>query len=109
MNSFKNVKRTVKTVVSADSGGEYILPNDKPDVRRIIHVLSEVKKNGCFLDYQSVTAEAEIKYAILYAGDDGNLHSVCYDSPVTAKYALKDGQGGDTAVSEFTEKYIKTK
>lgn len=97
MNSFKNVKRTVKTVVSADSGGEYILPNDKPDVRRIIHVLSKTKKNGCFLDNQSVTAEAEIKYNILYSGDDGNLHSVSYDSPITAKYALKEGQGGDAA------------
>lgn len=101
MNSFKNVKRTVKTVVMAETGGEYILPNDKPDVRRIVHVLAKTKKNGCFLDDQSVTAEAEIKFSILYSGDDGELHSVSYTAPVRAKYQLKDGQKGDTAISEF--------
>ena len=75
-SSFTNWKRTVKTVASADAGGEYILYNDKPDVKRVVHVLSAVKKNGCYLSDKTVSADGEITYSILYTGDDGELHSV---------------------------------
>ena len=99
-NSFTNWKRTIKIVSTADAGGEYILPNDKPDVKRIVHVLSAVKKNGCYSGDRDVTAEGEITYSILYAGDDGELHSVGYACPLTAKYQLKDGEEGDFAYAE---------
>ena len=99
-NSFTNFKRIIKTSVPADAGGEYILPNDKPDVKRVVHVFSTAKKNGCYFDDQSVSADGEITYCILYSGDDGELHSVCYRSPFNAKYQMKDG-GGDFSSAEI--------
>ena len=99
-SSFINRKRIIKTVVTADAGGEFILPNDKPDVKRIVHVYSTAKKNGCYTDDQSVSADGEASYCVLYSGDDGELHFVCYKSPFTAKYQLKDG-GGDFSYAEI--------
>ena len=100
-NSFTNWKRTVKTVASADAGGEYILYNDKPDVKRVVHVLSAVKKNGCYLSDKTVSADGEITYSILYTGDDGELHSVTYRCPISAEYKLKDGEEGDFSYAEI--------
>ncbi len=100
--SFINRKRTAKTQANPEVGGEYILPNDLPDVKRILHVFSRLKKNGCFFDPPGVTADAELSYLIVYSGDDGKLHSVKYAAPFTARSQAGGDDDADTVTAFFS-------
>ena len=87
---------------AADAGGEYILLNDLPDVKKILHVFTKLKRNGCFFDPPGVTADAELSYLIVYTGDDGKLHSVKYTVPVTAKAQNAGPDDAETAQASFS-------
>lgn len=102
-NSFTNWKRTAHMPSSAEAGGEYILPNDLPDVKKILHVFTKLKKNGCFFDPPAVTADAELSYLIVYIGDDGAIHSVKYKTPVTAKAQNGVSDEAETAQAVFSQ------
>ncbi|MBQ7700339.1 MAG: LysM peptidoglycan-binding domain-containing protein [Clostridia bacterium] len=99
--SFINWKRTAQIPATAEAGGEYILPNDLPDVKKILHVFTNLKNNGCFFDAPGVTADAELSYLIVYTGDDGKLHSVKYNAPVTAKSQSGVSDEAETAEAVF--------
>ena len=100
--SFINWKRTAQMTSAADAGGEYILPNDLPDVKKILHVFTKLKKNGCFFDPPGITADAELSYLIVYTGDDGKFHSVKYSIPLTARAQSAAADDAETAVASFS-------
>lgn len=101
--SFINWKRTAHMPAAAEAGGEYILPNDLPDVKRILHVFTDLKKNGCFFDPPGMTADAEFIYTVVYTGDDGRLHSVKYTAPVTARSQNGVPDDAETAEAVFSQ------
>ena len=100
--SFINWKRTAQMPALAEAGGEYILPNDLPDVKKILHVFTYLKKNGCFFDPPGVTADAELSFIIVYTGDDGKLHSVKYKAPVSVKAQSGETDEAETATAVFS-------
>lgn len=101
-NNFVNWKKTAQTETVADAGGEYILPNDLPDVKKILHIFTSLKENGTFFESPGVTADAEISYTVSYTGDDGKLHIVKYNSPVTARSQTGAGGDAETVYAEFS-------
>ncbi|MBP5208498.1 MAG: hypothetical protein J6330_08585 [Clostridia bacterium] len=85
----------------AEAGGEYILQNDLPDVRKIVHVCSQIKKNECYLEGQTASAEGTVGYSVLYVGDDGDLHNSSYEAAFSAKTQLRDGDGAEVCDAVF--------
>lgn len=101
--SFINWKRTAQMPALSEAGGEYILPNDRPDVKKILHVFTKLKNNGCFFDPPGVTADAELSFLIVYTGDDGKLHSVKYTSPVQAGAQGGASEDAETVFAVFSQ------
>ena len=100
--SFINWKRTAQMPALAEAGGEFILPNDRPDVKKILHVFTSLKKNGCFFDPPGVTADAELSFLIVYTGDDGKLHSVKYSAPAPVKTQNAAADEAETAEAVYS-------
>ncbi|MBO4422639.1 MAG: hypothetical protein J5879_04330 [Clostridia bacterium] len=98
--SFVNWTMTARTDAVADAGGDFILPNDLPDVKRIVHCVTRINKSGCYSDGANLYADVNVTFMILYCGDDGKLYSVSYDAPSQAKAQQRDMKGCDVIDAE---------
>ena len=92
---FINWRVSARTASSAETGGDFILPNDLPDVKRIVHVMTELRKTGSYIEDQTLSAEGVASFTITYSGDDGALHSASYTSELTSRTRLRDGEKAD--------------
>ena len=92
---FINWRVSARTASSAETGGDFILPNDLPDVKRIVHVMTELRKTGSYIEDQTLSAEGVASFTITYSGDDGALHSASYTSELTSGTRLRDGEKAD--------------
>ena len=60
---------TITSDAVAAADGEFILPNDLPDVKRIVNTVTQVSGCRTFLEGQTVSAEGELCVKILFTGD----------------------------------------
>ncbi len=98
---FQNFIKLYETTASADSGGEYILPDNMPDVKRILHVMTNVRKTGTYSDASSLYCEGEVGFGVIYAGDDSALHHVGYTSVFSAKAPCREAENGTSLISRL--------
>ena len=99
-SSFENWKEILKTTLNADASGEFILPNDLPDVKRILNVCTTYKKKECYLNNGELTAEGELSYGVIYCGDDKKLHCMSCSAPFSSSVQSRE-ESADAVVSDF--------
>lgn len=97
-NRFRNFIKLYGASATADAGGEYILPDNLPDVKKILHVMTNVRKTGSFSDASALVCEGEVSFGVIYAGDDSQLHYVGYTAPFSVRSPYREAENG-TAVA----------
>ena len=60
-NRFQNFIKLYEASANSDAGGEYILPDNLPDVKRILHVMTNVRKNGTYSEPSSLSCDGAVK------------------------------------------------
>ena len=96
---FQNFIKIYGAAATADAGGEFILPDNLPDVKRILHVMTNVRKTGTFSDASTLSCEGEVNFGVIYAGDDSAMHFVKYSAPFTAKSPFREADGGYNVIA----------
>lgn len=93
-NGYRDRIKLFSANLNADAGGEYILPDSMPDVKRIVHVFTYLKKAECYKEDRSASVEGAVMFDVVYCGDDDKLHLTAYESAFSAKtQANGDGDG----------------
>ncbi len=100
-NRFQNFIKLYEASANSDAGGEYILPDNLPDVKRILHVMTNVRKNGTYSEPSSLSCDGEVSFGVIYAGDDSDLHYVMYTSPFTAKAPYRETENASAVISRL--------
>lgn len=77
---FAHNKKIFDDNLQADTGGEYILPDYLPDIKKILHVFTSAHETGRALDGEKLSTEGEAEYRVLYSTDNGMIKSVSYTS-----------------------------
>ena len=107
-NSNVNWTATHADAVAA-ADGEFILPNDLPDVKRIVNTVTQVSGCRTFLEGQTVSAEGELCVKILFTGDDSNLHCAGYKLPFSVSAALRESDGARVAAALYGQPDTQTR
>lgn len=88
--------------IYADCGGEFLLPDYLPEVRRILSVSARAVAEGCFLAENAEFAGQTV-FTLLYTDDGGALCGATLRSPYEVSLPLSDPHGGVLTASERTE------
>ncbi|MBQ7377761.1 MAG: LysM peptidoglycan-binding domain-containing protein [Clostridia bacterium] len=88
--------------VFAECGGEFLLPDYLPEVRRILAVHARAVDEGHFLG-ESAELAGKVVFRVLYTDDAGELCATALDTPYEATLPLSDSTAGVFSVSERAE------
>ncbi len=88
--------------VFTECGGEFLLPDYLPEVRRILAVHARAVDEGHFLG-ESAELAGKVVFRVLYTDDAGELCATALDAPYEATLPLSDSTAGVFSVSERAE------
>ena len=98
---YRNFIKVYGSSATADAGGEFILPDNLPDVKRILHVMTNVRKTGTFSDQSALTCEGEVTFGVIYTGDDSKLHYTGYTARFSARSPFRETENGYTVIARI--------
>ena len=68
---------------------EYTLPDYFPDIKRILHVFSEVRKTGMYVSDDKIEYDGCINCGVLYRGEDKSLRCAEFKTEFSDAVSLK--------------------
>lgn len=99
---------------SLESAGEYTLPDDQPEIRRVLSVTPTVLPPAKYVGGSGVELGGTVDYSVLYVGADGGLYSM----PLSSEYHLTlpfegapeiDPMGGVTVWSDVAAESVQAR
>lgn len=69
-------------VVSNEISGEYSLPDDQPEIRRLLSVIPTVMPPAKYVGNTQIEWSGTVDYQVMYVGADGGIYSV----PLSSEY-----------------------
>lgn len=80
--------------IYSECTAEYVLPDYKGDIKRIMHTEARVAENSSFIADDGAEFTGKVIFDILYLSSDDELSSVTFDSDYSARYDFCDGVQG---------------
>ncbi len=78
---------------------EYTLPDYFPDIKRILHVFSDVRKTGMYVSDDKTEYEGCVSCAVLYRGEDKSLQCAEFKADFSDSIQTKGANGNVCDVS----------
>ncbi len=77
--------------VYAECAAEYILPDYKGDVKRILHIEAQALPSGSFSDSEETELAGVAAFDVLYLDAENKLTSVSFSTDYSLRVPMKDG------------------
>ena len=72
---------------------EYTLPDYFPDIKRILHVFSDVRKTGMYVSDDKIEYEGCVNCSVLYRGEDKSLQCAEFKAEFSDRIQIKGENG----------------
>ncbi|MBQ8174066.1 MAG: hypothetical protein IJ009_01550 [Clostridia bacterium] len=86
-------------VITCEAGGEYVLADYQPEIRKILHVRAAVLPSGKYVSGTKAEFAGTVAHTVLYADAEGKLCSVTLNADYSFSCPLTEG-GEYTAMAD---------